>query len=348
MNPSHPSRSPFESAQFPVTLGGGNTQVRARLAPTPSGFLHPGNAFSFVLTWLLVRAQKGTLLLRIDDLDATRTRTEYIDDLFVSLDWLGLDYDEGPSGPADFQQHWSQRHRLGLYEQALQRLAQAEQLFACRCSRKQLQEQAADGRYPGTCAGLKRPLEQADVAWRLRLTPPDGLRLDLTGAEEERWVQQHMPCTILRRREGLPAYQLASVVDDVHFGVNLMVRGEDLLSSSTFQRMLARRLAFVGVEGMETFGSSVFLHHPLLYEDPTRKVSKSHDDLSLLQLRRVWPTSAPLLKWVGEILGLPAFDGSLAGLRAAFEGTVQGQGLHLGLSWPAETRLPMLTTSSQD
>lgn len=347
MNPAQKSLSPFEPAQLPVILGGGNSPVRARLAPTPSGFLHPGNAFSFVLTWLLVRAQKGRLLLRIDDLDATRTRAEYIDDLFASLDWLGLEYDEGPSGPADFQQSWSQRHRLGLYEQALRGLAQAEQLFACGCSRKQLQARAPDGRYPGTCAGLKRPLEQVDVAWRLRLEPPDGLMRDPSGAEDEQWVQELMPYTILRRREGLPAYQLASVVDDVHFGVNLMVRGEDLLGSTTFQRMLARRLAWVGVEGMEVFGSATFLHHPLLYEDPTRKVSKSHDDLSLLQLRRVWPTPAPLLRWVGEILGLPAFDGSLVGLRAVFEATVKGPGRTLGLSWPAETRLPMLTTSSR-
>lgn len=324
--------------------------VRARLAPTPSGYLHPGNAFSFVLTWLLVRAQGGRLLLRIDDLDATRTRAEYVEDLFASLEWLGLDYDEGPAGPSEFQQHWSQHHRLELYQQALEALAEAGQLFACVCSRKQLQERAPDGRYPGTCAELGRALLQPDVAWRLALYPPVGWQTRPAWQEDERWMQAQMPCTILRRRDGLPAYQLASVVDDVHFGVNLIVRGQDLYSSTRFQRLLARRLHGVGLPALERFEQVAFLHHPLLYEDPTRKVSKSHDDLSLLQLRQSWKTPAPLLRWVGACLGLAAFDGTLAGLKAVFQDTyeVTAQGPHtLGLHWPDDARLSAMSPSTQ-
>ncbi len=95
--------------------------LRSRLAPTPSGFLHLGNVFSFVLTWLIVRKQHGHLHLRIDDLDADRAKPAFYDDIFTTLDWLGLDYDSGPRSTGDCLRHWSQRHRLPAYNQVLER-----------------------------------------------------------------------------------------------------------------------------------------------------------------------------------------------------------------------------------
>ncbi|RFP65784.1 hypothetical protein D0N36_07595 [Hymenobacter lapidiphilus] len=117
--------------QFP------SAPVVSRLAPTPSGFLHLGNAVNFTLTWLLTRRAGGTLHLRIDDLDRARFRPAYLDNIFRTLAWLGLDYDHGPSGPDEFERHYSQQHRLAEYEAALQaaRAAHPALFYACRCSR---------------------------------------------------------------------------------------------------------------------------------------------------------------------------------------------------------------------
>jgi glutamyl/glutaminyl-tRNA synthetase len=125
--------------------------LKTRLAPTPSGFLHLGNGASFVATWALARAYEGHILLRIDDLDAERMRTEYLNDVFQTLDWLGLDWDEGPFSTDDFTKNWSQHLRLDAYEKALQDLQKTGDLYVCNCSRKDIRERSTNGLYPNTC-----------------------------------------------------------------------------------------------------------------------------------------------------------------------------------------------------
>ena len=93
--------------------------MKTRIAPTPSGFLHVGNAVSFLITYCLAKSENGKLLLRIDDLDRERYRKEYLEDIFYALDWLGIQYDEGPSSVADFDKYWSQHQRLSLYDDVL-------------------------------------------------------------------------------------------------------------------------------------------------------------------------------------------------------------------------------------
>ncbi|MEO7424697.1 MAG: glutamate--tRNA ligase family protein, partial [Fibrobacteria bacterium] len=142
--------------------------MKTRLAPTPSGFLHAGNAWSFVLTWLLARSQGGTVRLRIDDLDTARFRDGYGEDIFASLRWLGLDWDTGPRTVAEVKGIYSQQSRLGKYRAALEALAGREEaggplIYACACSREQVKRAAgASGRpgvYPGTC-------RDKAIAWR--------------------------------------------------------------------------------------------------------------------------------------------------------------------------------------
>ena len=125
--------------------------VRSRIAPTPSGFLHAGNAMNFILTWAITRASGGRLLLRIDDLDKGRYRREYVEDIFAGLEWLGLDYDEGPRSVQELEERWSQHHRLNRYQLLLDQLRADKRLFACICSRKEIRERSKDGRFPGTC-----------------------------------------------------------------------------------------------------------------------------------------------------------------------------------------------------
>jgi glutamyl/glutaminyl-tRNA synthetase len=231
-----------------------------RLAPTPSGFLHLGNAVNFVLAWLVARQAGGQILLRIDDLDADRKRPEYVADIFETLDWLGLDYDLGPTGPDDFEAHWSQRHRLGRYEETLRQLIDRKVVYACALSRKQLAEYG--GTYPATGQLQFLPLNTPNVTWRFQTNEPGVTRtLDDDGVTVHDFV--------VRRRDGLPAYQIASLTDDVDFGVTHLVRGQDLLESTWMQRELAERLR------LKDFLGTLAWHHPLLLDAAGQKLSKS-------------------------------------------------------------------------
>ena len=220
-----------------------------RIAPTPSGYLHIGNAVNFVLTWLAARQRGAQILLRIDDLDAARKRTEYVDDIFRTLDFLGLDYDLGPMSADDFEANWSQRHRLGRYVDTLYRLRAAGVLSASGLSRRELQ--AYGSTYPVADRAQNLSLDAPDTAWRFCLES-DGL-----------------DAFVVRRRDGLPAYQIASLADDHYFGVTHLVRGQDLLESTDRQRQLALVLDWVD------FLNAQVWHHPVLFDKEGHKLSKS-------------------------------------------------------------------------
>src|SRR5579872_4577988 len=111
---------------------------KTRIAPTPSGFLHVGNILSFSLTAAMARDNGASILLRIDDLDRERANPEYVEDIFETLHFLDIPWDEGPAAATDFERHYSQLYRMALYEKALARLKAANAVFACACSRAQL------------------------------------------------------------------------------------------------------------------------------------------------------------------------------------------------------------------
>jgi glutamyl/glutaminyl-tRNA synthetase len=232
-----------------------------RLAPTPSGYLHLGNAVNFVLTWLLVRRSGGRLHLRIDDLDRNRLRRPYLDSIFRTIDWLGLDYDHGPSGPDDFLRHHSQLLHLPAYNQLLRRLRQRPGLLhASTRSRTQ------DAEVPAR-------LDEPGVAWRARVPAGTDVRFDdavqgpVTVA-----LDRAMPDFVLRKKDAVVAYQLASVADDLRLGTTLIVRGLDLLPSTAAQLWLARQLPETAAFNASRIH---FLHHPLLPGPDGRKLSKS-------------------------------------------------------------------------
>ncbi len=256
-------------------------RLRSRIAPTPSGFLHLGNAFNFLLTEFLVRREGGSLRLRIDDMDAPRVREAYLQDLFETLNWLQISPDEGPRDVAMQLSVYSQSLRLENYQTALQQLVETGLVFACTCSRKEVVEATHDGQYPGTCLHRNIPLDTPDAAWRIR-TPEDSVvqfHDGLLGAQSiSIWKEQRH--FIVRRRDGLPSYHLASLCDDVQYEINTIVRGEDLLSSTGAQLYLADIL------GWKSFLSAQFLHHPLLKDEQGNKLSKGAGSLSLQSLRR--------------------------------------------------------------
>ncbi|MFD2784894.1 glutamate--tRNA ligase family protein [Hymenobacter rubripertinctus] len=292
------------------------TPVVARLAPTPSGFLHLGNAVNFTLTWLHTRRAGGTLHLRIDDLDRARFRLAYLTNIFQTLDWLGLDYDHGPAGPDDFERHFSQQHRLPEYETVLQaaRAAYPGRLYACRCSRAALaRADRPDGCYPGTCRALALPLETLDTAWRARVPPAAAVRFpDLAQGSQTIALARELGDFVVRKKDGTPAYQVASVLDDGRLGVNFIVRGLDLLPSTAAQLWLAEMLP-----GQAGFAQTQFLHHGLLLDEAGQKLSKSTQTGQQRGILAEAGTPQVVYRAVARLLSLPPEAGeSLSELLA--------------------------------
>ncbi|PUZ29375.1 tRNA glutamyl-Q synthetase [Chitinophaga parva] len=252
---------------------------RTRLAPTPSGYLHIGNALSFALTAALAQQHRAQTLLRIDDMDRDRIQPAYIQDIFDTLSFLNIPWTEGPKNITQYEQQYSQHHRLSLYENALQQLARQGKVYACTCSRAQILQHNAAGIYPGTCRHKQLPLDTKDAAWRI-ITDDTPLQVNtLAQGTVHAQLPPGMQDFIVRKKDGYPAYQLSSVVDDVHFAVDLIVRGKDLWDATLAQHFLAIQLQYA------TFTNAVFYHHPLLMETTEQKLSKSAGATSIHYLR---------------------------------------------------------------
>lgn len=232
-----------------------------RIAPTPSGFLHTGNLFSFTLAWLWARSNGGQVLLRIDDADARRKRPEYLDDIFRLLEKLGLNWDIGPTGLDDFERHWSQARRMDIYQSMLSELAHMNRLYACTCSRSERDEQGVKN---CNCRIQNFPLNTINAAWKIFADESVPIQDRALGE-----LMVSINSFVVKRRDGLPAYQLCSLADDRHFGVSHVLRGNDLLPSTAMQVFLDHQLE------LPRFHRSVFWHHPLLTGADGLKLSKS-------------------------------------------------------------------------
>lgn len=249
-----------------------------RIAPTPSGFLHVGNACNALLVWRCAQRMGGRVLLRIDDLDADRKRPEYVEEIFRVLDWLGVGWDVGPDGPDDFERNWSQHRRLPLYQALLRQLTDRGLVYACALSRTGIRAMTEAGQYPaagrqrGSRIGPAPDEVQLTLPWRIE-TPERWFAFsDWNGRQHEVALMAAMPDFVVRRRDGIPAYQVASVADDAYFGVSHVVRGSDLLPSTAAQLLL---MELVGMAPPQ------YLHHPLLTDENGEKLSKSAGALAL-------------------------------------------------------------------
>lgn len=228
--------------------------VRTRIAPTPSGYLHEGNAVNFLLVSWLARAQGGVVVLRIDDVDRDRYRREYVDDIFGVLEWLDIAVDEGPSSTSEFEQSYSQQSHDAVYRSALATLIASPiiETFACACSRQDV----ASGK-PCECRSRGVQLAPNESALRVRVPADHGELLTSMGD------------FVVWRRDDRAAYQLASVVEDESLAITHIVRGDDLRPSTLAQRFIAPAL------GADHFVNAVVLHHPLVTDPSGAKLSKS-------------------------------------------------------------------------
>jgi glutamyl/glutaminyl-tRNA synthetase len=288
--------------------------LRSRIAPTPSGYLHIGNAFNFILTWLWVRKEGGSLHLRIDDLDAPRIKPEYVDDIFYTLNWLGLDWDKGPQTVAEQEKQFSQKHRVGVYTSLINKLMHNGNTFACSCSRKEL---ATYSQYPGTCRLKGLPLNNPDCSLRIVTPQNNPIRFkDYVDGEVTVNLYNEMRDFIIRRRDGIPAYQIASLIDDIDFKINLIVRGRDLITSTAAQLYLAE------LAGDEVFRKATFYHHPLLMDEIGEKLSKSAGSDSIKTWRGKSENPEQLYQLFSKMLGWTDLASTAAEMLAF---TKQGQ-----------------------
>ncbi len=253
---------------------------KTRYAPSPSGFLHLGNLYSMALTSAIAKQEGATILLRIDDIDKVRAKKEYLQDIFESLTFLKLPWQEGPKNFAEHEASFSQNLRLNLYENFLEKLKNKGLVFACNCSRSEIENAGTHSVYPGTCKHKNLSLYEENVCWRLNTSASLVIQLKEYGKKTEHFVlPENMHHFIVRRKDWLPSYQVCSLIDDVHFGIDLIVRGKDLRDSSLAQLYMAQ------LSGLNEFLNTTFLHHSLLLNKEGHKLSKSAGDTSLQYYR---------------------------------------------------------------
>ena len=255
-----------------------------RFAPSPSGRIHLGNLLCCLLAWLSARQKGGKVVLRIEDLDTARCKRPYAEQMIEDLCWLGLTWDEGP-GVGGPDGPYYQSERTALYEQALEKLERMGLVYPCYCTRAELHAASAphrsDGQavYPGTCRHLTAAeREKKTRAPATRLMVPDETWSFTDGHMGHYGENLLHECGdfLLRRSDGMFAYQLAVVVDDAAMGVTEVVRGSDLLSSTPRQLYL---YVLLGLKAPE------FIHFPLLLAPDGRRLSKRDADAGLDDLR---------------------------------------------------------------
>ncbi len=260
---------------------------RGRIAPSPTGYLHLGHARTFLAA--RERARGGTLVLRVEDLDASRCRPEYCAAIAEDLRWIGIEWQEGPDvggryGPyeqsrRDYLPVWRRLRDLGL-------------IYPCTCSRRDVlcaisaphPEDHPEGDepvYPGTCRhrlaegrGIEKP---AGVNWRYRV--PDGEEIvfhDGRMGEMRAVAGRDFGDFLVWRKDDIPSYQLAVVADDAAMGITEVVRGEDLLQSTFRQILLHRALGFA---------APAWYHCALVRDAEGRRLAKRHPALTLREMR---------------------------------------------------------------
>jgi glutamyl-tRNA synthetase len=289
------------------------SRARGRYAPSPTGRLHVGNARTALLAWLAARAQGGTFVMRLEDLDAARVLPDGEALLVDDLRWLGLDWDEGPDVGGPFSPY-RQSERRRDYDAAIELLLSNGRAYPCACSRAEVARAASaphgaddEGpRYPGTCRGQ----DPAAVEARARAAGRSpvirfagrGERIpfvDCVHGAVEPMGEGGVDDFVLRRADGVAAYQLAVVVDDAAMAIDEVVRGDDLLSSTPRQLALYHALGAAAPR---------FAHVPLLLDPHGERLAKRTRPASLASLREAGIAAAVLVGRLAASAGLTESD----------------------------------------
>lgn len=283
-----------------------------RLAPSPTGAQHVGNARTYLQAWLSIRSRGGGVILRMEDIDSPRVKRGAAEQAIDDLRWLGLDWDEGPDigGP---HAPYVQTQRIGLYHEALEQLKLAERVYPCTCTRSDVEAAASAPHvaqegpiYPGTCAfrsasdagTLARCANEGKpcaFAWRFRTTSRPLQFNDLVTGPRSCNIAKDLGDFVIAKADGSPAYQLAVVVDDQAMGITEVLRGDDLLPSSFRQLELYN---FFGRQPPQ------FAHVPLVVGPDGRRLAKRHGDTRLATLRSAGVPPERLIGLLARSCGL--------------------------------------------
>jgi len=268
----------MRSGERPVPAPAPVSPPCGRLAPSPTGAQHVGNARTYLIAWLAARSRRGRVVLRIEDIDSPRVKLGAADEACADLRWLGLDWDDGPI---------FQTQRLSLYQDALAKLQAQELVYPCTCTRTDVERAASAPHaenegpvYPGTCAGRRvadaAALGDRPFAWRFRSGAGSAVWDDLVRGPTRLDLRQLGGDFVVWKSAGTPAYQLAVVVDDAAQQISEVVRGDDLIPSTPRQLLLYAAL------GLTPPG---FGHVPLVVGPDGRRLAKRHGDTRLSTLR---------------------------------------------------------------
>lgn len=289
------------------------SSYRGRLAPSPTGYLHVGHARTFWTASRRAREAGGALVMRMEDLDPDRSRSQYAEAAIEDLHWMGIRWQEGPDKGGSFAPYVQSRRKaiyLGIWRKLLQRGC----LYPCRCSRKDLEsalgaphESVAPGTpgtqsygkleplddepiYPGTCRHLQGYVQQLrgptgiemdtpeGTNWRFRVPDGEVIEFEDGNLGLQRYIAgKDFGDFVVWRRDGVPSYQLACVADDAAMGITEVVRGADLLKSTARQILLNRALGF---------DNPNWFHCRLVVDHNGRRLAKRHDSLSIRSLRQ--------------------------------------------------------------
>lgn len=283
------------------------TSYRGRLAPSPTGLLHLGHARTFWTAYERARRsydRGGILVLRDEDLDTQRARSDYAAAMLEDLSWLGIEWQEGPDVGGPFGPY-RQSERYGLYRAAWERLRAGGWIYPCGCSRRELaagvsapheegDEDEDEPVYPGRCrpaAGVvAQAREPVGVNWRFRIPHNETITFEDSGVGARSYIAgRDFGDFVVWRRDDVPAYQLACVVDDAAMQITEVVRGADLLKSTARQILLYRALGFEPPK---------WHHCPLLRDAAGQRLAKRTDALSLRMLReRGWTPAEVRAMW---------------------------------------------------
>lgn len=296
----------FGNLAMSISIPASDPPVRGRLAPSPTGCLHLGNAWSFLLCWLAVRASGGRVVLRMEDIDPARSRPHFAEAIMDDLRWLGLDWDEGPDLGGAFGPY-VQSARLERYGEIIEQLTRQGLTYPCYCTRKELKTMAsaphledAGPVYPGTCLNLseeqrhEREAEGRRASLRLHGHGETAFADLVQGEVRLDWTEcgGDFP---LRRSDGVIAYQLAVAVDDMDQRISLVVRGADILPCTPRQIMLFRLL-----------GAPVpqYAHVPLFLDHAGERLAKRHQSCELRALREAGVTPQAVVGYLAYRAGL--------------------------------------------
>jgi glutamyl-tRNA synthetase len=316
--------------------------VRTRFAPSPTGDLHLGGVWTALASWALARAAGGAVALRVEDLDSPRIVPGAESRIADDLEWLGLDWDEGP-GIGGTRGPYRQSMRGHLYDEAMAELARQHRVYLCDCSRADVARVASaphageEAVYPGTCRDkdparrFKRP-----PAVRFRVHPDDVIRFDdvVQGPVESR-VARDAGDFVLKRGDGVFAYQLAVSVDDLAMRISDVLRGVDLLGSTPRQLLVMQALSKRGELSWAPMHAALprYAHLPLVTDPSGARLAKRTRGATVRELRERGVAAEILVGRVAHALGFLDAPDPIS--TKALAKRVQGAKLHFAKKpWP--------------